>query len=265
MGDFVKTQLVAAVDKPRITGDAIAHYQQLTPGQRAAVFCCSLEHAAHMAEAARAAGITAVTIDGSTDRQVRRGIIKDFSNGLIQWLVTVDLISEGFDCPGIDVGISLRPTQSLGLWLQQCGRVLRTAPGKSHATILDHAGNSLRHGLPTEDRDWSLSGSVRKSQNGERPVSVRVCGSCFSACRSGISVCPNCGTTFPVESRTVSRQKGELKEITQAEIDARRERQKQGLAANLATLIELGTKRGYKDPEGWANHVIGGRKWKKKG
>ncbi len=264
MGEFIKSQLSAAVDKPKITGDAIAHYQAITPGARAAVFCCSLEHAAHMAKAARDAGITAITIDGHTDKSVRRAIIRDFSNGLIQWLVSVDLISEGFDCPGIDVGISLRPTQSLGLWLQQCGRILRTAPGKSCATILDHAGNSLRHGLPTEDRDWSLSGKVQKSGSGERAVSVRVCPSCFSAQRSGGSVCKHCGAAFPVEPRTVSRQKGQLQEITQEEIDARRERQRQGQAKSLENLIAIGRTRGYKDPEGWAAHAMGGRKWKRK-
>lgn len=264
MGEFVKAELTNAVDKPKVTGDAIEHYQTLTPGKRAAVFCVSLDHAAHISSAARAAGISAVQIDGQMDRHLRRQIIKEFSDGKIQWLVSVDLISEGFDCPGIDVGISLRPTQSLGLWLQQCGRILRTAPGKNHATILDHAGNSLRHGLPTEQRSWSLSGTVAASKSdGERPASVRVCPSCFSAQRSGRPACANCGKPFPVDARTVAKEKGTLKEITQEDIDKRRARQEVGMTATLASLTQLGTMRNYKDPEAWARYVLAGREKKK--
>jgi DNA repair protein RadD len=263
MGDFKKAELSERVDKPKVTGDAIEHYQKITPGQRAAVFCVSLEHAAHIASSARAAGITAVQIDGTMDRGLRRDVVKDFKNGHIQWLVTVDLISEGFDCPGIEVGICLRPTQSLGLWLQQCGRCLRTSPGKSHATILDHAGNSLRHGLPTEDRSWSLDGVRRNNARAEKSQSVRVCPKCFSAQRSGKAACANCGHTFNVESRTVGSEKGQLEEISAESIAARRERAVQGRSATLEQLTELGRIRGYRDAAAWARYVLAGREKKR--
>jgi DNA repair protein RadD len=264
MGDFKKGELADRVDKPKVTGDAIEHYNALTPGQRAAVFCVSIEHARHIAAGARAAGIAAVEIDGTMDKQLRREVIRDFQLGKIRWLVSVDLISEGFDCPGIEVGISLRPTQSLGLWLQQCGRILRTAAGKSCATILDHAGNSLRHGLPTEERTWSLDGTNKDVQsNGPKPASVRVCPRCFSAQRSGRPACAHCGAAFPVESLTVARGKGTLKEITQADIEARRARQAVGMTKDLASLTELGRIRNYRDPAAWARFVIQGREKKR--
>ena len=263
MGDYKKRELAFAVDKPKVTGDAITHYQTLTPGKRAAVFCVSIEHAQHMAQAARTAGISAVQIDGKMHIALRREIIGDFAHGKISWLVSVDLISEGFDCPGIDVGISLRPTQSLGLWLQQCGRILRVFPGKTGATILDHAGNSLRHGLPTEQRDWSLSGSATKGTDAERAASVRVCPRCFSAQRSGRPACANCGAPFPVEPRVVAKAKGTLTEVTQEDIDKRRARQTVGQTKDLAGLTALGRMRGYKDAERWAQYVIQGRERKR--
>jgi superfamily II DNA or RNA helicase len=265
MGDFKKSELDAACDQPKITGDAIDHYQKLTPGQRAAVFCVSLEHAEHIAQAARTAGISAVRIDGGMDRENRRAIVKDFKDGRIKWLVSCDLISEGFDCPGIEVGISLRPTQSLGLWLQQCGRCLRISAGKKHATILDHSGNSLRHGLPTEERDWSLEGTGEKKLK-KGSVSVRVCPKCFAAQRSIFRACTACGFAFKVESRTVETEKGTLEEITQETIEAhraRKERQEQGQRATLAQLTELGRMRNYRDPEAWARYVIQGRQKKR--
>lgn len=263
MGDFKKSELGAAVDKPKVTGDAIEHYQKLTPGQRAVVFCVSIEHARNMAAAARGVGLTAVMIDGTMDRELRRGVVNDFKNGHINWLVTVDLVSEGFDCPGIEVGISLRPTQSLGLWLQQCGRCLRTAPGKSTATILDHAGNSLRHGLPTEERAWTLDGAARSNVRQNSGASVRVCPKCFSAQRSGKPSCSGCGHVFAVEPRVVEKESGTLTEITQEQIEARRERQKVGRAPTLEALVELGRMRNYKDPRKWAEYVMQGRTMKR--
>jgi superfamily II DNA or RNA helicase len=265
MGDFIASEMAAAVDKPTVTGDAIQHYQEITPGQRAAVFCVSLDHAAHIAAQAREAGIVAVQIDGGMDRFNRRQVVKDFKDGKIQWLVSCDLISEGFDCPGIEVGISLRPTQSLGLWLQQCGRCMRISSGKKNATILDHAGNSLRHGLPTETRDWRLDQSQQKTGKGEKGLSVRVCPKCWAAQRSGITACQSCGFTFPIEPRTIAAEKGTLEEITQEEIDRRRERQKQGTTRTLEQLTELGRIRNYRDPAAWARHVLAGRDKKRVG
>ena len=75
-------------------------------------------------------------------------------SGALQVMACCDLFSEGFDLPGIHVGILLRPTATFGLYLQQVGRCLRIAPGNSEAMIFDHAGNSTRFGLPTDERDW---------------------------------------------------------------------------------------------------------------
>jgi DNA repair protein RadD len=54
--------------------------------------------------------------------------------------------------------ILLRPTKSLALFLQQCGRGMRPAPGKSSLLILDHVGNCARFGPPDLERIWSLEG-----------------------------------------------------------------------------------------------------------
>jgi DNA repair protein RadD len=260
MGEFVHADVQAAADRPSVTGDAIEHYYRHAQGKRAAVFCVSVEHATHIAAQANGAGISAVMIDSKMDRELRRQVIKDFGHGKIKWLVSVDLISEGFDCPGIEVGISLRPTASLGLWLQQCGRILRTSPGKDRALILDHAGNTLRHGLPTESRHWTLSGcGPKKAGDGPKNDSVRVCPKCFSAGRSGGRTCGNCGFTFEIESRTIARKKGTLEKITPEQAEKIRERQAVDQAKSLQAIIDLGTRRGYKDPAGWASHVMAGR------
>jgi hypothetical protein len=96
------------------------------------------------------------------------------------------------------------------------GRCLRPAPGKTHAVVLDHVGNTLRHGLPTDEREWTLEGVSKRSK--EQAPSVRVCPSCFCAMRSGTAECPECGHQFVPERRELEHVDGQLVEYRRASI-----------------------------------------------
>lgn len=261
-GDFAKGELAAAVDKPAIIGDAAWHYRRTMNGAPAVAFCVSLEHAAHTAEQFRAQGWRAAQIDGKMDRVMRRSLVQEFGRGAINVLVSVDVISEGFDVPGIVGAILLRPTQSLGLYLQQVGRALRTAPGKPHAIILDHVGNTSRHGMPDDEREWSLTGRARGAKGGEDSgPACRQCEQCFAVSPAAALKCRECGSPFPRAPREVEQVDGTLSEvdIEQARKQAKRD---QADAATLEALADLGARRGYKNPEAWARHVLAGRERK---
>jgi superfamily II DNA or RNA helicase len=147
-GDYSTTELEERITRSTLTGDAITHYKRLCEGRKAIVFCVSVRHAQRVAESFTAAGYRAASIDGSMDRHERKNILEKFKTGEILVLTSCDLVSEGFDVPSIEVGISLRPTTSTALWIQQVGRCLRTHDGKHNSIILDHAGNTYKHGLP---------------------------------------------------------------------------------------------------------------------
>ena len=72
----------------------------------------------------------------------------------IEVLVSVDLFSEGFDCPDVEFIQLARPTLSLAKYMQMVGRGLRVAEGKDYCVILDNVGLYKRFGLPSVDRDW---------------------------------------------------------------------------------------------------------------
>ena len=258
MGDFVRSESAAVMDKPSITGDAVAHYRKLAAGKRAVVFCTSVEHSQHVVAQFRAAGIPAEHVDGETDPRERDASLRRFEAGETLILSNVELFGEGVDIPGIEVAILLRPTQSLSLYLQQVGRALRPAPGKAEAIILDHAGNALRHGLPDDDRTWSLDGSkAKRKARDPDDVPVKQCPSCFSVVRSMVMRCA-CGHVWIPNGREVEQQAGELQEIDPMML--RRQRAKeQGGAKTLQDLIALGTSRGYKNPVAWAGHVFRAR------
>lgn len=257
MGDYVKRELSVAMDRSTITGDAVSHYRSLALGKRAIVFCVSIAHAEHVAQEFMAAGIPASSIDGSLDRRTRAQRLDAFREGRISILTSCDLISEGFDLPAIEVAILLRPTQSLALHLQQVGRSLRPFPGKQYALILDHAGNTMRHGLPDEERTWSLDGkAARQAHNGERAMAVRTCGQCFAAVKAPIAVCPYCGYVWPAQPREVEQVEGALVEIDQAMM-AQQKKQEVGMARDLEALKVIEKQRGYKP--GWSYHVMRSR------
>jgi superfamily II DNA or RNA helicase len=247
-GDYANDQAAAAMDRPTVTGDAIAHYQRLAAGQQSIAFCCNVAHAVSVCDAFKTAGIGAELLLGNTPD--REQVVADFAAHRIRVLVTVDVVSEGFDVPAASCAILLRPTQSLGLYLQQVGRVLRPAPGKDAAIILDHVGNVTRHGFPDDPRDWSLDDRMRRSKGTPAP-SVRTCPECFAAFKPQPQ-CPICGAQcVPIKSRVIRELAGELQEMKRRS----QQRQQQGQARTLKELIHLGQARGMKNPVGWAKHV----------
>lgn len=253
-GDWGTSSLAHAMDKPHITGSAITEYKRHCMGMRAVVFCVSIEHAHSVRRDFENAGISTGHVDGKLSSLERKTTIEKFKRNEIQVLTSVDLISEGFDLPAIQAAILLRPTQSICLYLQQVGRALRPHPDKTHAIILDHAGNIERHGLPCEDREWSLSSRITPKTNKSKPtLSVKICPQCFFAIKSGPTSCPNCGLTFPVESRQITEVEGDLKEINITERRSRR--REQGMAQTKQELVEIAKARGYKRPHAWAHFI----------
>lgn len=253
-GDYAKDQLGAAMDKPAIIGSAVNEYRKLCDGLPAVAFCVSVEHAHHTAEQFQAAGYRAAAIDGKMDKALRRQIVADFGRGAINVLTSADIVSEGFDVPGIVAAILLRPTQSLSLYLQQVGRALRPADGKSHAIILDHVLNHQRHGLPDDPREWSLLGRERSKKKSDDAPACRQCQKCFAVSPASAQKCRDCGVPFPVQVRKVEEVAGTLSEVEIARI--RREAvREQAAAKTLEDLIAIGTRRGMKNPAGWARHV----------
>jgi DNA repair protein RadD len=262
MGDFAKNEAAAAVDKPTITGDAIKHYLKFAGGKRAVLFAVSVEHSKHVVQQFRAAGIAAEHVDGETDADSRDAAIRRFASGETLVLSNVELFGEGFDLPAIEAAILLRPTQSLGLYLQQVGRALRPSPGKSHAIILDHVGNCERHGLPDDEREWSLDGASARKKGEGSTVKVKLCPKCFAAQPPGPPRCRHCGFTFPAAPRVVEEKEGELVELDPEAIRRKRAVEQSG-ANSLEDLIALGVQRGYKKPEAWAKHVFNARQARK--
>lgn len=187
-GDYAKGELESATNKASITGDVIKHYLEHMPGMQAICFCVTVEHARDVAQQFREAGITAGSLDGTMSPDERSKGMESFRDGSTKVLTSCEIISEGLDVPGVQGVILLRPTQSITLYLQQVGRALRPKEDGSSAIILDHVGNVFRHGMPCEERAWTLEGKLKRSTTG-----VSTCPKCYyvkSAADPRPSECP---------------------------------------------------------------------------
>ena len=223
MGDYDKKQVAAKMDRPAIYGNAVSFYKQLAYGKRIIVFCVNLTHVQHTLQAYQDAGIPAAALHGSMTQAERIKTNADFEACRILVLVTCELVSEGYDVPGCDGVQLMRPTQSLGLHLQQVGRCLRPGDNK-RAIIIDHVGNCGRtvnglwipkHGFPTDERIWSLESGIVKQNTGPSAPSVRQCLQCYALMSAPATACEKCGAVFPVIDRTPDTVAGTLKRVTE--------------------------------------------------
>ncbi len=215
-GDYAAGELAAAMADGAIVGNAVEHYGRLARGVPAVAFCAGIDHSRTVAARFNAAGFRAAHVDGDTEKGERRRLIAALGTGDLNVLTNAGLISEGVDVPAVGCAILLRPTKSLGLYLQQVGRALRPAPGKREAVILDHAGNSLAHGLPGEARTWSLADKPRREREGS-PARPRRCPACQVVNRPGAPTCEGCGGPLRPEPEEQREIDAELQKVEQAE------------------------------------------------
>lgn len=167
-GDYQQKELNKVMDVRPSLERLCLTIKQYVPGKKGIVYAISIQHAEHIAEYYRENGIKAVAISSKTPLAERKDMIERFKSSSlsssiksasnaseeIEVLVSVDLFSEGFDCPDVEFIQLARPTLSLAKYMQMVGRGLRVAEGKEYCMILDNVGLYKRFGLPSVDRDW---------------------------------------------------------------------------------------------------------------
>jgi superfamily II DNA or RNA helicase len=265
-GDYVVSDLEQLMNERAIYGNVIETYRKFAPGERTIAYCVSVTHARATAEAFNSVGIRAEAVSAGTPSERRRRIMEDFRCGRITVLCNVGIISEGISIDEVSCCLLLRPTESVALGIQQMMRCMRYLPGKT-AKIIDCVGNYTRVGLPTDDREWSLSKQVSKRGLTDRNGNfyIRSCPECFMTFATAPK-CPFCGTEYPLHPREIrAKQEIELQRISEEEAARvseakKKSRIEQGRAASFEELIKLGKQRGYKNPAFWAAQVMRGRK-----
>jgi DNA repair protein RadD len=191
-GEFIAKDLEAAVDRDEVTRAAVAEVVQYGDGRGSwLVFCSGVAHARHVRDAVREHGVSAETVTGDTPGPERDRILADFKAGRLRCVTNANVLTTGFDAPGVDLIALLRPTKSVGLYVQMVGRGTRLAEGKDDCLVLDFAGNTARHG-PID-----LVDGRKKEPAGGGEAPIKVCPECQTINHASARQCIECDHEFP--------------------------------------------------------------------
>jgi DNA repair protein RadD len=214
-GDYNEGQLANRMNRKELIGSIVDHWLRLARYREAPhslesdfkktfCFAVNLDHSKAIVARFVEKGIRAAHLDGTTPEDERREMLLKLDSGELQVVSSCNVLLEGVDLPSAKCVIHARPTKSLVLWIQSCGRIGRSwcsvcrRPCSIHPSvkpiIIDHAKNFDEHGSPFEDRHWSLT------QRATRMTSVppmKICRQCFAYVLAGRFTCPHCKTEFP--------------------------------------------------------------------
>ena len=258
--DFNNEQLGEVMLDRKIYGDIIKYYHKLAEGKQSIAYCTNIKHSLSIRDLFNDNGIPAVHMDASTPEKEREKIMSDFKEGKYKILCNCNLISEGITVPECECCLLLRPTQSETLYIQQACRCLTPREGKT-AIIIDFVGNCYAHGTPTEKREYTLDEKQIRIKNPSREpeVTARECSNCLRVYRGTDPICPYCGFDNKKTRKQIKEdEKAELERIQK--IERVQKSREQGMAKSYEELVQIGYKRGIKNPRGWAWYVWNGRK-----
>lgn len=172
-------------------------YLECGEGRQAFGYCRNVKEAQEMATALCSEGHPSAFLGNETPREERTRLLGSLGNGAHRMLTSVHALSEGVDVPVASCAVLGGNVGHVAIYLQRVGRVLRAHPGKVDALVLDLPGVSHRLGLPTEDREYSLTGAgIRRTATGQSLRVCLYCGMTFEP--SGEPECPRCGQRNPV-------------------------------------------------------------------
>lgn len=138
--------------------DPVEVFLQFARNRQTILFARTIDLAVEYAARLEAAGVRARAVHESTPPDERSLVVREFREGHVRVLTNVYVLTEGTDLPMASCCILARGASKPGIYLQMVGRVLRPAPGKTDALLVDLRGVSHVHGPPDEERIFSLEG-----------------------------------------------------------------------------------------------------------
>lgn len=228
-GDYTDGQLVNLLESANWLDLCVqAFAQQIAPsGRQTLAFLPSVEMSKAFAVRLRQDGINASHIDGETDKDRRRAILRDYKAGKLRVVSNMGVLTEGFDAPETAAIFLARPTKSQTLFTQIVGRGLRPFPGKTDCLLVD---------MTVEDMRALEVGTLLGKQ--------RTCWNCQADYYFGFKVCPGCGELpQPGQTRSV---KGSWTENFEG----------CGLIANFDQLFDKAFAAWYRGQDGWLTCTV---------
>jgi superfamily II DNA or RNA helicase len=255
VGDYVEGQLAERMDRAGLIGDIVTHCER----RKTVCFAVNVAHSLHIRDEFIKSGVPAEHVDGSMPKPDRDAALARLASGDTELVTNCMVLTEGWDMPEVSCCILARPTKKMGLYRHLVGRVLRPAPDKTNASVLDHSGAVFRHGFVEDRVEWSLDPEKRaespthaarlRSGYSSRLLECSKCG----AIRVAGNACPACGFLPQRPPKAIVFTDGELSLVD------RKSRTAQAATPNPderirwhAMLTYIAAERGYR--AGWVAH-----------
>ena len=137
--------------------------------RKSIAYCRSVADCKETAARLTELGVSAAAVESNMRPEDRASEVRRFRFGNLRVLLNHSVLTEGFDCPEVDLVVLNRFTESRCLWRQMTGRGLRNADGKAGCVILDLAANSATHGSIYDRELFTLEGSVERTEARDAP------------------------------------------------------------------------------------------------
>lgn len=195
-GDFKTKQMEAVYLNEKVPEAVTERILEYCEGRTGIVFNAGVMQSIKQTELLNKAGVPTVHIDADTSPQERKQAYQDLESGVIRCISSIGCLTEGFDVKSISFIAFARATKSQALYVQICGRGIRSSPGKENCLILDFGDNWRRLGFLTKDWEITLDPVIKKK---ERTL-LKECPSCHAAVSIFSRICPECGYVFEPDS-----------------------------------------------------------------
>jgi DNA repair protein RadD len=199
-GDFCQKQLSDRNDRDEITKKAVDEVIYYGKDRKSwLVFAIDINHANNINKFLLDKGINSKVLHTRMDGD-RDQVISEIKKSKIRALVSVGMITVGFDAPNIDMIVLLRPTKSPVLHIQMLGRGFRPYLNKPNCLVLDLSDNIRRLG-PINDVKVPVPGK----KNGKGQIPIKECPKC--GCLNHISArkCNACNHVFVFKQKIRER------------------------------------------------------------
>jgi DNA repair protein RadD len=191
-GEFIESELATAASDPELVKSTVREIVTLADKRKSwLVFSSGVNHAHLLADEFEKYFVDVGVVTGSDSSAVREKTIADFKSGKLQCLINVNVLTTGFDHPGVDCVCLVRATASCGLYIQCIGRGTRVSEGKENCLILDYGSNVERHGFIDQVKPKD------KMSGGDGEAPVKQCEKCQTIVHAAAKICPECGFEFP--------------------------------------------------------------------
>lgn len=196
-GDYSEGDLGRALEESGAIAQMADAVVEHAATRKGIAFLPTVKTSELLADALRQRGIRAEHLDGGTEKDERKAILRRLKTGETAWVTNCAVLTEGFDEPTVDCVLVGRPTRFHGLYVQMVGRGTRRAPGKDNLLVIDVVGASRRHELiGVVDLGLELDEGKDKKEPGE----AEACRLCGVPCEFAEHRCALCYRYLPREA-----------------------------------------------------------------